>query len=285
MMKLHTFKTAYDFLKESETILEKEEASNNLMLGLAYSLAENPQKYGTDPFFAIVEKSGSPELFVLRTPPMKLIIFAPQKASTEACGHLASYFASANEQLPGVIGPSDVAQEFADVYTTFPGCRVTLSMKMRIYKLTDVIEPEMPAGAFRPAEAKDIPVLNDWIDAFHTDVFKDRTNVAKAEASDLIKKSNLFAWDDSGIISMAARTRPTRNGYVLAYVYTPNQSRNKGYGTAVASSLCRHILSSGKSFCSLFADLANPISNSIYQKIGFKPVRDFYDFSFEYKKS
>jgi hypothetical protein len=33
-------------------------------------------------------------------------------------------------------------------------------------------------------------------------------------------------------------------------------------------------------FCPLFTDLANPTSNSIYRKIGYKPVGDFHDYLF-----
>ena len=36
----------------------------------------------------------------------------------------------------------------------------------------------------------------------------------------------------------------------------------------------------GWQFCTLFTDLANLTSNSIYQKIGYKPVGDFNDYVF-----
>ena len=37
----------------------------------------------------------------------------------------------------------------------------------------------------------------------------------------------------------------------------------------------------GKSFCCLYTDLANSTSNSIYQKIGYRPVCDVQDWIFE----
>jgi predicted GNAT family acetyltransferase len=40
------------------------------------------------------------------------------------------------------------------------------------------------------------------------------------------------------------------------------------------------ILDSGKKFCFLFTDQANPTSNSIYQKIGYEPVCDFHEYTF-----
>src|SRR4051794_1327852 len=47
--------------------------------------------------------------------------------------------------------------------------------------------------------------------------------------------------------------------------------RNSG-GVAAVS---QHLLDSGRKFCFLFTDLANPTSNKIYQQIGYEPVSDF----------
>jgi len=40
-------------------------------------------------------------------------------------------------------------------------------------------------------------------------------------------------------------------------------------------------LDSGKRYCFLFADLANPTSNHIYQAIGYEPVADAADHRFD----
>jgi uncharacterized protein len=41
------------------------------------------------------------------------------------------------------------------------------------------------------------------------------------------------------------------------------------------------LLDPGWQFCALFANLANPTSNSTYQKIGYRPVADFDEYHFE----
>jgi len=40
-------------------------------------------------------------------------------------------------------------------------------------------------------------------------------------------------------------------------------------------------LDEGWQFCTLFTDLANPTSNSIYQKMGYVPVGDFNEYYFD----
>jgi hypothetical protein len=41
------------------------------------------------------------------------------------------------------------------------------------------------------------------------------------------------------------------------------------------------MLEKGYSFCCLYTDLANPTSNSIYQKIGYRPVADSSQIRFD----
>jgi hypothetical protein len=73
---------------------------------------------------------------------------------------------------------------------------------------------------------------------------------------------------------MALLARETVNGATIGAVYTPGEYRNHGYATAVTSAVTQIILDSGKKYATLYADLDNPTSNSIYQKMGYSPVMD-----------
>jgi hypothetical protein len=55
-------------------------------------------------------------------------------------------------------------------------------------------------------------------------------------------------------------------------VFTPPTLRGQGYGSAVTAAAAQHALLTGAKHVVLVADLANPVSNSIYQRIGFEPV-------------
>ena len=57
-------------------------------------------------------------------------------------------------------------------------------------------------------------------------------------------------------------------------VYTPQKRRGRGYASAATAALSRRLLESGAQEVLLYADLANPVSNSIYQRIGYRPVED-----------
>ena len=79
---------------------------------------------------------------------------------------------------------------------------------------------------------------------------------------------------------MAAAGRRTRSGIAINLVYTPKGLRRHGYATSCVAELSQRLLDLGYQFCTLFADLANPISNSIYQKIGYQPIGDYDSYLF-----
>ena len=92
-----------------------------------------------------------------------------------------------------------------------------------------------------------------------------------------LKAGSLFVWDDDGPVSMASWSGRTRNGVRVNLVYTPRERRSRGYATACVAALTERLLAEGKQYCCLFTQLANPVSNRIYQRIGYRAVCDFTD--------
>jgi RimJ/RimL family protein N-acetyltransferase len=58
-------------------------------------------------------------------------------------------------------------------------------------------------------------------------------------------------------------------------VYTPQAQRGRGYGWSVTAAAAQWAHHAGATDVVLFTDLANPVSNAIYRRIGFEPVADF----------
>jgi len=96
----------------------------------------------------------------------------------------------------------------------------------------------------------------------------------------LIRDGSLYLWSDGEPRSMAAAVGTTPNGIRVGYVYTPPSFRGLGYATATVASLSQSLLNDGRRFCFLYTDLANPISNAIYQRVGYRPVSDVVDVNF-----
>jgi predicted GNAT family acetyltransferase len=80
---------------------------------------------------------------------------------------------------------------------------------------------------------------------------------------------------------MVGYSGPTPNGIRIAPVYTPPELRGGGYASACTAETTRRLLKDGRRFCFLYTDLANPTSNSIYQRIGYRPVCDVDQYRFD----
>jgi uncharacterized protein len=119
-----------------------------------------------------------------------------------------------------------------------------------------------------------------WTHAFNIDCFGPDKNLPEGDITPKIVNKEVFFWEDKWPVSMVAKSRPTDKGITVNYVYTPPELRGKGYATSCVAELSRNVLKSGKEFCTLYTDLANPTSNSIYKKIGYNPVCDSVEYTF-----
>ena len=75
-------------------------------------------------------------------------------------------------------------------------------------------------------------------------------------------------------MSMAARNVTVAGVSRIGPVYTPPASRRHGYGAAATAACTGTRWTRGARQVVLFTDQANPTSNGIYQRIGFRPLDD-----------
>jgi predicted GNAT family acetyltransferase len=93
--------------------------------------------------------------------------------------------------------------------------------------------------------------------------------------ADRIDYGGLTLWDMHGVpVSLAGFNRPAGGTIRVGPVYTPPEHRRRGYGAAVTADVSRVALDSGATAVVLFTDLANPASNSVYQRLGYRPAGD-----------
>jgi predicted GNAT family acetyltransferase len=80
---------------------------------------------------------------------------------------------------------------------------------------------------------------------------------------------------------MAGRTRPAAGVVRIGPVYTPPEQRRRGYGGAVTVAVTQAALGDGAASVVLFTNLANPTSNALYVRLGYRPVSDRLQLNFE----
>jgi predicted GNAT family acetyltransferase len=272
---------AETFLAVAQGALERRESANGLMLGIGLRLVSQPLLYGSQPYMATVESAAGLRIAALMTPPHKLQLYVEDEHDLAGLDLVADALLQGELPVPGVMAAQAVADAFASIWCPKTGTNYQVTMRQGIYELRRVVHPPYPPGEIRPATAEDVELVRQWALGFHQDCFgDDRAKQSMAAAEEAAKKGDLFLWVDGVPTSMAARRRPTPHGEAVSHVYTPPEHRRKGYATAVVARVSQRILDSGKQFCTLYTNLANPTSNSIYQKIGYKGVADVVDVDF-----
>jgi predicted GNAT family acetyltransferase len=274
---------AEGFVRAAGDFLRAREAEHNLLLGLTGRLLADPNTYGADdPYFAVVEADGGVVTAALRTPPHNLLL-----AQTEDAAAYVALAEDAHEVfagLPGVNGPAAAIQAFISEWASLTGDRARLVMSQRIYEATDVVAARPVGGAMRPAGNQDRELVLGWLEAFmqeasHGNSPEDATGWIDRNAAD--PDGGAVIWDDGAPVSFSGYGAPTPRGIRIGPVYTPPGLRGRGYASALVAELSQQLLAGGRDFCFLFTDLANPTSNSVYQRVGYKPVTDVEQWSFE----
>lgn len=286
--KLFMTVTLYDdlgiFLAEARPFLYQNEAVNNLSLGILDSMERQPPRRRNRPTMATVAGNGGEmRLVAMMTPPRKMVL-AGEEDAVSASTQLAVYLHQRNKKLPGVFGPEQLAAAFAEAWSGLVERPYRTGTPQGVYKLTEVNDLSLPQGTFRTPYAEELELIADWIFQFEHDIQSDNMpSLTQQIAAQLIQNRDIFVWADESDTpqAMATRSRPTQHGISINRVYTPEASRGHGYATACVAHLSQYLLDQGYTFCTLFTDLTNPISNHVYQKIGYKKVCEFQDFFWE----
>lgn len=268
------------FVERVQPFLLRREAEHCLILGLLDGLRAGEQWGDEPPLMASVENQAGVAAVTLMTPPHNLIISWTADGST--LDAIARELHAKSVAVPSVNSSTDLARKFALRWSELSGCRYRLQMAQRIYQLSRVTKEASAAGRLREPNQSDEALLREWRAAFSIDAEgMDADQAREAAAKPLPKSRRLVLWEVEGTaVSMAGFAGPTPNGIRIAWVYTPPENRGKGFAGACVAALSQKLLDDGRKFCFLYTDLSNPISNHVYQKIGYEPVTDATVYSF-----
>ncbi|MEU5690164.1 GNAT family N-acetyltransferase [Actinosynnema sp. NPDC020468] len=216
----------------------------------------------------------------LRTPPWYLTLSGvpPQWADT-----LAEALAGEVE-LPGVNGPRESVEAFTAAWTARTGVTAKEDAAMRLFRLGELEPPTDVTGEARLATEDDLDLLVRWYLEFvgEATVHEPEEDLAnKVVRVGMAAGSGNVLWTvDGEPVAWACASKPVAGMSRIGPVFTPVAHRRHGYGAAVTAASSRWALEAGAEHVVLYTDLANPVSNSIYQRIGYRAVVDSAEFAF-----
>lgn len=278
----HLTEDVETFLARAGDFLRSRPALHTVPLTVTEALrTRGANAYGTEaPLFGWLERAGEVRAAFFRTPPRRLSITPLTPAEADA---LAAHLAGLGHVLPGVNADDDTADAFAEAWARHTGATPTLQERERLYRLAALTPPDpAPEGRGRVVGEQDREQLMVWHREFVAAIGGTTSSDSRAWADTRITEGRVTFWEtpDGTPVSMAGATPLVAGQIRVAPVYTPAHLRGRGYGGAATAEVSRAALAAGAAEVLLFADLANPTSNALYQRIGYRPVIDFTVYNF-----
>jgi GNAT superfamily N-acetyltransferase len=263
------------FLAAAGGFLRSRPVQNTIQLSAAETLrARGASAFGeTAPLFGWW-RSGPGEITaaLLHTPPYPVLL---TPLPGDAAEPLAQALAGCGRKLGGVNAREGDGAEFAAAWSRLTGASWQESRRSRLFRLGQLRPPAPhPRGAARVATTADRALLESWLTAFAQDVGDSPGRPADA-VHDRLSYRGLTLWEAGGAaVSLAGLHRPAVGVVRVSPVYTPPHHRRQGYAGAVTAAVSQAALDAGADHVVLFTDLANPTSNALYQRLGYRPVED-----------
>ncbi|MCG3134555.1 MAG: hypothetical protein HMLKMBBP_01869 [Planctomycetes bacterium] len=277
MIRLHA--DSASFLAAAEPLFAPREAFFQLPLSVARQCVADPKRFGGAVFHATLEQGGGVTGAAIMTSPYRVQYYGP--AGRDAVDATIDALLAGGWSVPGVHGPEDAAAAFAARWSERTGALVRRDRRLRGFDLVSVTPWPPTSGAMRKATAADEDVVARFYRGFVDDAHATGGALSPEETGRrALREGRVRLWDDGGPVTQAVDAGRLPNGVRVGAVYTPPEFRRRGYATALVGAMSRQFLEEGARYCTLFTDLANPVSNSIYPKVGYRATADYADWDF-----
>ena len=226
---------------------------------------------------AVESASGAVTGCAVQTPPHNVIVAAGTGEDVRA---LARGLGDLDIVVPGVVGLTPGVHEFAAAWCEGQARTAMEDRASRLFRLDTLVAPRPAEGSARIATQDDLDLVVDWFDAFVREVGGTGPGDLRRSLTVRIAAGRVLLWVTAGEIVSFLGHSPVLAGHArIGPVYTPPEHRGRGYASNLAAAASDALLALD-AVPTLFTDLANPTSNSIYQTIGYKPVADAYEITF-----
>jgi uncharacterized protein len=261
-------------LSRADKFLSSEPVLHNLILSILHARVAQP-----DPGRYWIALLGEEAVGVVIQSPLEFpATLTPM--GTPAVTAIVDAIAAAGVTLPGVNGDAATAASFAGYWSERCKSAATPFQGTRLYELLEPREVPRIEGQLRLAGPPDRSLMILWTRAFQDEI-GESTHDTELRVDRAMAAGQIWLWDQNGeTTSMAVAREPVQGVVRLSGVYTPPEKRNHGHAAACVHALSKHLRDRGHR-CILYTDLANPTSNSIYRRIGYKAVAESLRYRFD----
>lgn len=274
-LSIKQYKDASIFLTETEGFLEQQEIKNTFVLVMAHQ-TQTEEKSGKQPVYycgTVWDKNNKLVFTILAF--QNSFLYASTLEIPEALPLLINDFMKSSIKIQGIhafVPILDKVNDFIKINSEKRSTVWSYEIKQVQWSSLASAIAIQETAELRVATPNDLPFVKEWTAAFILDAFKDPKMVQDSLESicnDMITSKLLYVLFIEGTpVSMARGVRPLRFGCSLAYVYTPPEYRQKGYGAACVS-MCTEALLKKFTYVTLFVDSERDPEDNLYTRVGY----------------
>jgi RimJ/RimL family protein N-acetyltransferase len=227
-------------------------------------------------YVATCALDGAHALALMREGPMII-----ENSDAAPAAAIAEDAAAKGIAVDHVVGEHAACTAFAQAWFARTGRGHVVAVHLRHHMLTELHPAPAVPGAMRVARDEDLPWLVERSLLFAQDAhLPDRPEHVIALVERRHAQRRFRIWDVGERVAFAGSVDAGPADGRIGIVYTVPAHRRRGYAAALVAAAVREQLAAGKQRLFLTTDVANPTSNALYARLGFRPVSDAYRFDF-----
>lgn len=279
-MRFKKYETKEEFIKENFPILLKEEAENEIMIGIVKQ--HNEEKVNKWLLGRIENKENVEAIFIVDDDKEGLVIYFPKDVEDKVLEFLIDNIINLEIDLKEMLIPIKYATKMKDLYILKTNKVVKELRNTYTYKL-DVLNAEcLLEEGEKLIKVENTPqkveqlikvVKEIHTDIYHQDECSDEEALKIAEK--YIEKGTYLLTNNAEdmVFTQIVNVRKQINGTTIGAIITPKEFRGKGYAKKCVYAVCKKLLEESK-FVVLHVVTKNEAAIKVYERIGFKRLEE-----------
>lgn len=278
-MKFIRYETKGEFLDDNLDILLKEEAKNEIMIGI--TLEHNALKVNNWLLGRIEDDNKVKLIFLVDDDKNGLLMYSPEgDISEELSEFLIDNIIKLNVDLKEVLTSKENAKIISRVYTTKTGKKMIESEFAYIFKFDKFKEEHILNVGEKiekiEDENADLQEVEDLVKEMYETTYegKDCPDAEANKVARIFVRKGLYVLKNKNneIVTQASTVRKQINGCAIGGVITSSKHRGHGYAKRCVYALCEQLIKEGYKFVVLHVRPSNEAAISVYRKIGFDQI-------------